>query len=91
MDKNQVYRLHIIIVHLLKNMLKNGLTNTRNNMKTLFKIVWMIVFFGLSILGFIKTIQLDNTYEPFKWCCFAAMGITISILIFWSLIYKYFE
>ena len=59
--------------------------------KTILKIVWMIVFFLLSAYGMYKTIQLDNIYESFKWCCFTAMGITISILIFWSLIYKYFE
>ena len=59
--------------------------------KTIFKIVWMILFFGLSILGFIKTVELDNTYESFKWCCFAALGFTLGIIILWSLIHRYFE
>ena len=59
--------------------------------KTILKIVWMIVFFLLSAYGMHKTIQLDNTYESFKWCCFTALGFTIFIIILWSLIHKYFE
>ena len=59
--------------------------------KTLFKIVWMILFFLLSAIGLYKTIQLDNTYESFKWCCFAAIGFTLGIITVWSLIYKYFD
>ena len=60
-------------------------------MKTLFKIIWMIVFFGLSAIGLHKTIQLDNTYESFKWYCFASTGFTLGIIMLWSLIYKYFD
>lgn len=59
--------------------------------KTILKIVWIIVFFLLSAYGLYKTIQLDNTYESFKWCCFTALGFTIFIIILWSLIHRYFE
>ena len=59
--------------------------------KTILKIVWMIVFFLLSIYGMYKTIQLDNTYESFKWCCFTALGFTLDIILIWSLIHRYFE
>ena len=59
--------------------------------KTILKIVWMIVFFLLSAYGLYKTIQLDNTYESFKWCCFTALGFTLGVIILWSLIHRYFE
>ena len=60
-------------------------------MKTIFKVIWLSIFLILSLFGTYNIIINTDIYIVFKWFCFTAMGITISILIFWSLIYKYFE